>query len=206
MLVLRQQLENLLAGSAHRCRDERHPGHLLAHLHGGPLRARHETGVAVGDDAEQSTVLVDDGKAGDAEVRAQCVELGECRLWRHRHGVGDHARLRALDLIDLLRLVLDGDVAVDDADAALARHRDRHGRLCDRVHRGGGHRDVQRDPLGQSGRCVRLRRNHVGVPRQEQHIVIRQPDEAEGIVVSHGQHLSCGTRLAWLVTCACCTF
>ena len=34
-----------------------------------------------------------------------------------------------------VRLVLDREVAVEDADAALARHRDRHAGLGDGVHR-----------------------------------------------------------------------
>ena len=48
--------------------------------------------------------------------------------------VGDHAGLGPLDDVDLGGLVLDRQVAVQHADAALARHRDRHPRLGDGVH------------------------------------------------------------------------
>ena len=76
------------------------------------------------------------GQAGDAELAAEGVDLGHGRVGRRRDGVRDHARLAALDLVDVRGLVVDREVAVDDADAALAGHGDGHARLGDGVHRG----------------------------------------------------------------------
>ena len=51
--------------------DQRHRGHHLVDLGGRPLRDRGEAQVAVGDDAEQPVVGVDDGEAGDAVLAAE---------------------------------------------------------------------------------------------------------------------------------------
>ena len=71
-----------------------------------PLEARDEAHVAVRDDADQLPVGVDDRKARDAELRAQRVDLVDRRVGRRRDRVGDHARLAALDAVDLRRLLL----------------------------------------------------------------------------------------------------
>ena len=55
-------------------------------------------------------------------------------------GVDDHAALGALDFVDFAGLLLDGEVAMDDAEAALLGHGDGHARLGDGVHRGGEQR------------------------------------------------------------------
>ena len=73
-------------------------------------------------------------------------------LGRQRHRLDDHARLGALDLVDLADLLLDRQVAVDDAETPLARQGDRHPRLGDGVHGRGEDRDGERDRLRQPGR------------------------------------------------------
>ena len=75
------------------------------------------------------------GRPGDAVLAADPVELLERRVGADGDRVGDHPGLGALDQVDLVGLVLDREVAVQHADAALAGHRDRHPRLGDGVHR-----------------------------------------------------------------------
>ena len=77
---------------------------------------------------------------------AQLVELGDGGVRADGHRVGDHAGLGALDATHLLSLILDGQVAVEDAHAALAGHGDRHLSLGDRVHRRAQQRRGQGDP------------------------------------------------------------
>ena len=82
---------------------------------------------------------------------------------RERDRVDDHPALGPLHAIDLGRLFLDRQVLVDDADAALLRHRDGQPGLGDRVHRRAEQRhvdaDVARDPrrhvdaLGSTCEC-----------------------------------------------------
>ena len=74
-----------------------------------------------------------------------CERVGDERLGRQRDRVDDHARLVALDLVDLGDLVVDRQVAVDDADAAGPGDGDGQGRLGDGVHRGRHDGDRQLD-------------------------------------------------------------
>src|SRR6202161_1014843 len=74
------------------------------------------------------------------------------------HRMSDHAGLGPLDHVDLLRLLLHGQVAVQDADTALAGHGDRHPGLGDGIHRRRQQRHAQLVAAGDPGRGVRLAR------------------------------------------------
>lgn len=177
-LVAAQQLHGVHAGDADLAGDQRHRGHDLAHL----ARADGlESHVAVGDDAEQLARGVGDRHAADTELGAQGVGLGERGIGVHRDRVGDHSGLGTLDQVDLVHLVLDGQIAVQYAHAALARHGDRHPRLGDLVHRRGEQRDVHPDVPGDTGRGVDSVRKYFRSTRQQQHIVVGQPECREFI-------------------------
>ena len=122
---------------------------------------------------------VDDRQAGDAVLAAHLVELLEGGVRADRHGVGDHAGLGALDEVDLVGLVLDGEVAVQHAEAALAGHRDGHARLGDGVHRGRQQRDRDVQIAGQPGAGVDVGRHDVGLAGQQQDVVEGQSDRCE---------------------------
>src|ERR1044072_5070790 len=69
-----QQAQRGLGGDAHLRGDEVLGGHDVAH----PARVVDlEAYVAVGDDADQAPALVDHRQPGDAELRAERVDLGE---------------------------------------------------------------------------------------------------------------------------------
>ena len=74
-------------------------------------------------------------------------------LGLQRDRVDDQPGFGALDLGHLVGLRLDGEVLVDEAEAALLRHADRGAMLGDRVHRRGdqrqGQADARRDARGQ---------------------------------------------------------
>jgi hypothetical protein len=120
-LVLGEQAQRHVLVHANLRGDQRHGGHHL----GNPLGVVGlEPQIAVGDDANQLADAVHHRKAGDPVPSTQRVNLGQRRLGRGGHRMGDHARLGSLDQIHLLSLLLDGEVAVQDADAAGPRHRD----------------------------------------------------------------------------------
>ena len=96
---------------------------------------------------------------------------GDGLLGRDGDGVDDHAGLGALDLVDLAGLLLDGEVAVDDAHAALLGHGDGQARLGDGVHGGGHQRGVEGDVAGELGLGADLGGNDFAVGGDEEDIV-----------------------------------
>ncbi len=184
-LVAAQQLHGVHARDADLARDQRHRGHDLAHL---AAAVRLEGHVAVGDDAEELAGGVGDRDAGDAELRAKLVGLAQRRVRVHRDRVGDHAGLGALDQVDLVGLVGDGEVAVQHADAALTGHGDGHAGLGDLVHGGGQQRNVHTDVPRDQGRGVDRIRRHVRRARQQQHVVVGQSERGEFVGHSVGGH------------------
>ena len=120
-----------------------------------PIEVRLEPQVAVGQDADQPAFLaavLGDRHARDAVLLHQVERFEDPVGRRQRDRVDDHAALGPLDAIDLRRLFLDRQVLVDDADAALLRHRDRQPRLGDGVHRRAEQRHVDADVARDPGR------------------------------------------------------
>jgi hypothetical protein len=76
-----------------------------------------------------------------------------------------------LHLPHLGGLSIDVEIAVDDADAAGLRHRDRHSRLSDGVHRGGDNGNIERDRAGRERANVGLGRQDVGKARLQKHVI-----------------------------------
>jgi len=162
-LVSAQQPERGLLVDPDLGGDQRHLGH---HVADQRVLVGHEPHVAVGHDPDQGTVGVGHRHPGDPVPAAERVHLTQGGVRRARDRVGDHARLGPLHQVDLGRLVVDRQVAVQCADAALARHRDRHPGLGDRVHRAGDQRDVQPHVAGQLGGGVDATGDDIGLPGQ----------------------------------------
>jgi hypothetical protein len=173
-LVPAQQRHGLVGADPHPPGDQRSDGHDVTDKPGGVGLEAH---VAVGDDAEQPVVAVDDGYAGDAVATAQGVRLADRRVRPDGHWLGHHAGLGTLDQVDLLGLLLEGQVAVQDAHAALAGHRDGHPGLGDGVHRAGQQRHLDGDIARDAARGVGLARDDVGLAREQQDVV---EGEAQG--------------------------
>ena len=184
-LVLREDRDRAVRVDPRRGGDERHLRHDVAHESRLLLELGDEAHVAVRDDADELAVALDDRQAGDAELPAERVDLGDSRIRCRRDGVRDHAGFAALDLVDERRLVLDREVAVQDAEAALSRHRDRHATLGHGVHCGRDERCRDPDAAGQAGGRVRFARDDVGMPRQEHDVVVGESDEPERVWLFH---------------------
>ena len=121
-------------------RADRHGEQRLARHHVGDraVDVGFEAQIAVGQDADEPPFLaavLGDRHAGDAVLLHQIERFEDPMGGGERDRIDDHAALRPLDPIDLRRLLLDRQVLVDDAEAALLRHRDRQPRLGDGVHR-----------------------------------------------------------------------
>jgi len=90
-------------------------------------------------------------------------------------GLDDHPGLGALDLVDLGDLILDREVAVDDADAACAGERDRQPRFRDRVHRSRDDRDRELELTCQPRPGRDVVREHLRCGRHQEHVVEGEP-------------------------------
>ena len=119
-----------------------------------PRRVVLEAEVAVREDADEASVLVGDRHAGDVVGLHQRERVGDAVA--PAGSVTGSTIIPASERLTLSTSAAcscDGEVAVDDADAALARERDRHARLGDRVHR----RRDERDLRARSARVRRVR-------------------------------------------------
>ena len=178
-LVLRKELVSVLLGDVSRTGDEILLGHHVADLEPVVVLGCDETHIAVGDDAHEPVFAVDYRQAGDVEARAQLVEVGQRHVRIDGERIGYHARFAALDDIDLCGLVVDGEIAMQHADAAVAGHGDCHIRFGDCVHRGGEHRDFHGDLASEMGCGVHFRGDDIRLVGKQQHIVVGQAELGE---------------------------
>ena len=89
---------------------------------------------------------------------------------------------------------VDIEIAMDDADAAGLRHRDRHARFGDGVHRGGDDRDIERDRAGHVGADIGLRGQDIRKTGLQKHIVEREGFAYSLKSLRHCQLLSAALR------------
>ena len=159
-------------GGADRRGDEVARGHQRRHRLDG---IGGEPKVAVRQDPDERSLVIGDRDTRDVVPGHQGEGLRHERVRRQRHRLDDHAGLAPLHLVHLGDLIVDREIAVEDADPALTRERDREPGLGDGVHRRRDNRNRKLDALGE----VRPRRNVVRqdarLRRNEQHIVEREP-------------------------------
>ena len=168
--VLMEDFPRLFERSAHGYRDEVFFRH---HFFNRQIQARLEAQVPVRQDAHQLAVF------GDRHARNFVLvhDLESVRnpvLGAGRDGIDDHSAFRALHLVDLRRLALDGHRAVYDADAALLRERDGQPRIGDRVHRRADHGNIQQDLAGEARSGVNLRRQDLRLGGHQKDVIKSQ--------------------------------
>ena len=127
--------------------------------------------VAVGENADQHAVLIGDRHAADLILAHQCLGVAQGGIRRQRDRIDDHAAFAALYLVHLGDLLFDAQIAMDDAQAALPRQRNRQFALGHRVHGRADHRDVEQQPRMQLDADVHFVGERLRVARGQQHIV-----------------------------------
>ncbi|MEH2598280.1 hypothetical protein V1278_005193 [Bradyrhizobium sp. AZCC 1577] len=155
--------------------------------------------VAVGENADQLAGRIlagagDDGNAGKAVVLHQRQRVRQHRIGTDGQRIDHHSGFILLDLPHLRGLPLRIEVAVDDADAAGLRHRDRHARFGDRVHRRRDNRNVQRNRAGHVGADISLRGQDIRETGLQKHIVEREGFTDTLKSLRHCQLLSAARR------------
>jgi hypothetical protein len=167
-LVPGKKLQRIVAANAFVPGNQRHRCHDLADQ---PARVALKAHVPVGDDAEQPHVRVHDRYPGDVVAGAHGVGLADGGVWRDGDRLVHHPGLGTFHHVDLARLILRRQVAMDDPQATLAGHGHRHPGLGNGVHRRADQWHLQRDAFGNPRACVHLRRYDLTLGRLEQHVV-----------------------------------
>ena len=99
------------------------------------VAALEEAEIAAGDDPDELPPVGGDRHPGDVVLIHHVAGPGHRRRGGEGDGVEDDPVGAPLDLVDLLRLPLDGEILVDHPQAPLLGQRDRHLALGHRVHR-----------------------------------------------------------------------
>ena len=167
-LAAQQQRLRFLQRDALRGSDEVLLGHDLAD---GNIEAGHEFKVAVGDDAHQLAVGIADGDTADVELAHQTVGIADKMLRREEKGIIDDAVFTALDPVDLVCLLTNGHILVNDANAALPRHGNRHTAFGNGIHGGTEQRGIEVDIPCQTGAHIDIGRQNAAVCRHHQNVI-----------------------------------
>ena len=165
-----EDFPRLFERRAHGHRDEVFFRH---HFLNRQVQARLEAQVPVGQDAHQLAVFRDRHARNLVPVH-NFESVQNPVLGADRDGIDDHSAFRALHLVDLRRLALDGHRAVYDADAALLRERDGQPRIGDRVHRRADHGNIQQDVAGEARSGVNLRRQDLRLGGHQKDVIKSQ--------------------------------
>ena len=171
-LVLAEQAQCLFSGDTLLGNHQWHGGHRLRNR---AIKVLLEAHVTVGDDAHQLAIRIHHGQAGNAVTSTEVIHLADSHLWGGGNWVLDHASLGALHDLHLLRLILNGQVAVQHTHATLASHGHSHTRFGHGIHGCGGNGHVDADVARQLSGSVHIGRNHIGCVRKQEDVIKSQP-------------------------------
>src|ERR1051325_151073 len=128
----------------------------------GNIEARFETKIAIGDDADEMTGLINHRHAADVKPLHHLQRFTHGAIGSNRYRIHDHSRFRSLHLIDFFSLSFNAQVFVNDSDTALLGQRDRQRGFRHRVHGDGTEWDLQADVSREAGRSISLGGKNVG--------------------------------------------
>ena len=165
--VLVQQFFGFLKGYAHRSRDQPILGHDFGNLQ---VQVGFKTKVTVGDNPHQFSTFYH-RHSGDAVLCREGNDIRDLLVRVHGHRVHDHAAFGFFDFIHFLSLACNGHVAVNNANAAFARHADGGFRFGHAIHCGAEERHAQRYFASEPGLHIGFVRQHCGIGRNQQDIV-----------------------------------
>ena len=165
-----QDFFGFLESGSHGNGDEIVLGH---HRADGLIEIAFETQIAISENAHEARAARD-GQARHFVLVHDVERLADGKFRRDSDGINDHAAFRAFYAVHFLGLAVNGHVAMDEADAALAGDGDGQARVRDCVHGRGDDRNVERNFAREAGARVRLRWQYRRFARQQQHVVESQ--------------------------------
>ena len=149
-----------------------------------------------GEQAGELPVFVDHWKGGEREPLR--LDHGEQVADELAGGDGDRILDQAVDVPfhagDFLHLIAPGHVVMDEPEAAVERHRDRHARLGYGVHVRRNHRNLQPQRFTQRSRGVSVLGQDVRIKRGERDVVERECGRDVGPEKRIGRQIKVGIR------------
>jgi len=135
-----------------------------------------------GEEADEDALVVHHGEGAELEpaLLDHAEDVGDGEVGRDGDGVLDEAVDVVLDAGDLLDLVGGGEVAMDEAEAAVERHGDGHARLGDGVHVGRDDGDLEPEGGGEGGGEVGVLREDLAVEGGEGDVVVGERGRQAG--------------------------
>ncbi len=169
-VLVQQQQDVVLAGALAHRHQLFLAGHDVAHR---IVVLAFEAQVATSDDANQLGAI-DHRHAGDVVRVGQAQHFADRGVGSDGDRAADYAGLELFHQAHFGGLLLGRHVLVDDADAAVLRHRDGEPCFGDRIHGGGHDGDVQAQGARQSGRSVHIAWQHDRMGRNKEDVVVGQ--------------------------------
>ena len=148
---------------------------------------RLETHITVRNDADQFAVLCD-RYTGNMVFVHQFIRIRQGIVRSEVDRIHDDAMFRTLDQFHFSGLFIDTHILVNDTDAALTRHGDRHFCFGDGIHAGAHDRNIQCDILCQVGAYIYVSRKDIRMCRNQQHVIKSQPLLAKFVFSHHSLH------------------
>ena len=134
-----------------------------------------EPEVAVGENTDQLSIH-HDRDAGEPILSHDRLRFGDGPIGGHGDGVDNHPALRALYLVDLVRLSLRSHVAVDDAQSAELRNSDGQAGLGHGIHSRAHDGNVELNAAAETGLGIDLGRQDVGLLGDQEDIFKGESD------------------------------
>ena len=171
--ALMQKPPRLVLVNPKRNRGEIFMRHQFAHRLG---RIGGKAHIAVGENADKLATLFHHGNAADAIGRHERLRLTQRGIGIDGDGIDHHAAFKTLDRAHGGALFLDGEIAVEHANAAHLRHDNCHVSLGHRVHRRGDHRNVEVNAARQPGAGIGHAGHDIGFGRTQQNVIKGQAE------------------------------
>ena len=137
----------------------------------GNVEASLKAQIAISEDADEPSAVFSNRYARDFVFAHHFERVGNFIRRMHGDGVDNHSAFRALYFIDFVGLLVDGQVAMNDAEASLLGQGDGHVRFGDGIHGGADDGDVESDIAREVSLRAGLRGNYVGARGEKKNIV-----------------------------------
>ena len=144
-----------------------------------------------GEETDENSGGVDDGERGERETFFvdELEDIADELVRGDGDRILDEAVNVTFDAGDFLHLLAGRHIIVDEAEAAVERHGDRHARLGDGVHVGRDHGNLQPQPIADDSRGVGVLGQNLRIQGGERNVVERERGGKIGAEEGRGRQI-----------------